>query len=530
MDPKTPLEPGVVIAERFRVDQAVAFDGAGPAFLATDQETGDRLLVFDAELAEADALRHGVGTQHPHLATIRGLVAHGSRDVLLTEHVVGLTVESFADGTPRLTQVDVARFALRALDALQALHNVGAAHGFVQPAALIMEPDGRPRPVMAFAPSRLGPSVYRCPERGTNGPPSIADDSWAAGALLHRMLTGKDAPAAGFSAESEISDVDTPLLKSALFHSLAADATKRSDSLQPLRRELARWFADHAGDGSSNSSMLSRPPPLPDVPPLPGARASVPEPESLPPTAAPSGPRSGPTEVAPRPRRSAPLIFAVVAAVLGLGAAWGVSAWRAKPKVTVITTSAPREAPPAAASAVSLGEVAVTGESEGDSGGGADLAVSCVSAHFPKDTFKKSPDLSWLCTEVSPLTGGEKLRVAVVQGAAGGAPTDAQTLFAKVGWYEMALFAVIRTSCCTEPPAMSLPEPSAGCEPLVGAATDIGKAVAGKQSLDEPLAAFAKAARCETDAKKASLFRRGGPPQPSEEAAFKELLKSVTGQ
>ncbi len=525
VDPKTALEPGVVIADRFRIDEPIAFAEAGPAFLATDQESKDRLLVFEVQLAEADALRPAVAVQHPHLGVVVGLVAHGERDVLLAQYVPGLSVEAFADGASRLSKVDAVRFALRILDALLALHQAGAAHGFLRPAAVVMEPEARPRPVVTFAPSLLALSTYRSPERGEAGSPSVADDSWAAGALLYRMLTGKDPAAVGYMSEDEVgaAGIDDPVLRAALFHSLAADPSKRSDTLQPLRRELARWFADHAGDGSSHSSMMSRPPPLP--PGLPGSSGSVPPPAPV--SGAPPFSKSMPTEVAARKKTSTPLVFAAVAAVLGLGAAWGVSAWRSRPKVTVITTAAPQETGAAVApSAVSLGEVAVTGESEGE--GGVDRSLSCVAAYFPKDTFKKAPDLTWLCAEVDPRAGGEKLRVAVVQGAAGGAPTEAQQLFAKLGWYEMAAFGMIRASCCNDPKALELPEASSGCEPLAKAIDEVGKAVASKQPIDEPLSAFGKAAKCETDAKKASLFRRGGAPQPSEEAAFKDLMKTVS--
>ncbi|MCC6897924.1 MAG: hypothetical protein IT377_03055 [Polyangiaceae bacterium] len=525
MDPKTALEPGVVIADRFRVDETITFEGAGPAFLATDLETEGRLLVFETTLAEADALRPGVAVSHPHLATVAGLVAHGERDVLLAQHEPGLSLLAFT-GSGALSKVDAVRFALRMLDAVQALHQAGSAHGFLHPAAVVMEPEDRPRPVVAFAPAAIGPSAFRSPERGESGAPSVGDDAWAAGALLYRMLLGTDPPAKGLATEDDLASagVDDPVLRAALFHALCSDASRRSENLQPLRRELARWFAEHAGDGSSHSSTMGRPPP-----PLPanitGPSASRPPPAPI--SGAPPLSKSMATELTPRKKSSGPLIFAAVAAVLGLGAAWGVSAWRSRPKVTVITTSAPREAPaPAAPSAVSLGEVAVTGESEGD--GGVDRSLSCVAANFPKDTFKKAPDLRWLCAESDPRAGGEKLRIAVVQGAAGGAPSEAQQLFSRLGWHEMSAFGVFHAACCNEPQALSLPEPSPGCDPLVKAIDAIAKAVTAKQPIDDALAAFGKAARCETDAKKAAQYRRTQAPQPSEDAALKDLLKSVS--
>jgi hypothetical protein len=57
----------------------------------------------------------------------------------------------------------------------------------------------------------------------------------------------------------------------------------------------------------------------------------------------------------------------------------------------------------------------------------------------------------------------------------------------------------------------------------------VAKTFAAKEPLDDSLATFGKAAKCETDAKKASLFRRAGAPTPAEEEAFKELVKSISG-
>jgi hypothetical protein len=529
VDPKTALAPGVMIAERFRVESAAPFADAREAFIATDTTTQERVLVFDAELASGDALRAGVGIHHKHLATVRGLVAHGERDVLITDHVPGLSVEAFADGTPRLSRVDAVRFMLRALDALLALHHAGAAHGLLRPAALVLEPENRPRPVVAFAPPLLAPSAYRSPERTATGAPSVADDAWAAGALLFRLLTGRDPSTTGITSRDELerAGLDDPILCEALALALASDPEKRAPDLQPLRRELARWFAEHAGDDAApSSSTLRVPPPLPATassPPV--SRRSV----DVAPVSSPSGAPGLATSMRSPPQRSRKglmLGLAGAAAVLGLVAAWGVSAYRAKPKVktvAVLATSSVAVAP--SQTAVSLGEVAVTGDTEGD--GGQDPIASCVGNHLPKSSFKKQPDFAFLCGETDPRAGGEKLRVAIVQGAGGGAPTEAMKVVSRLGWYEMALFAVVRESCCTEPKALELPEPSQGCTPLVTSLAGVSKAVAAGQAIDDALGAFDKSARCEADAKKASLYKRAAAPTSAEQSAFRELLKSV---
>jgi hypothetical protein len=55
----------------------------------------------------------------------------------------------------------------------------------------------------------------------------------------------------------------------------------------------------------------------------------------------------------------------------------------------------------------------------------------------------------------------------------------------------------------------------------------VSKAVAAGQAIDDALGAFDKSARCEADAKKASLYKRAAAPTSAEQSAFRELLKSV---
>jgi hypothetical protein len=512
------LASGVMLTDRYRVDKELPLADGSTAFLATDTTTNDEVLAFQVDADSATVLRKAVGVSHPHLAAVREALIADFGHVLIVDYVPGSTADLFADGAPRLTRVDAVRFTLRLLDALLTLHNAGAAHGSLRPASVVIEPlSERPCPVLSHAPPAAGP--YQRPERGP-GPASPEDDVWAAAALLYRLVTGKDPAPTGVPSDAELKalGVDDSILPSALQHALSPDAASRMVDLKSLRRELARWLTEHAGEDVSHGSVSGgKPPPLPAG----GPPVSVPTPSGAPAALT----RSVPAKPAP-PRRLKVAGLAIGAVALGLGAAYLAFALRPAPKPTPAASAASEVAPLPAASSFSLGEVAVTGE-ETESAMSGDKLGSCVAAHLPKASFKKAPDFAWLCTEKDPRIGAERLRTAVVQGAAGGAPTDAMRSFSQLGWYDMPTFAVLRTGCCSDAPALELPEPAKGCDAMAAALTDLGKAVIAGQNFDDALKKYGDVARCEATAKRSILFRKQGPPLPTEETAFRELVKHV---
>ena len=154
---------------------------------------------------------------------------------------------------------------------------------------------------------------------------------------------------------------------------------------------------------------------------------------------------SKPPTSARAPRRLVVVLGAAL--VVGLVAAWGVSAFRSRQRVEVVEVAAPGAAEPSAKDKeIALNEIPVTGESNQLTG---DKMATCVAGYLPKGAFAKPPDVSWMCNERDPREGGMKLRSAVVQGAPAGAPTDAMKLLS-VWVAEMAAFAVIRAGRCAD--------------------------------------------------------------------------------
>jgi hypothetical protein len=318
------------------------------------------------------------------------------------------------------------------------------------------------------------------------------------------MLTGARPPPAGYAGEAEVetAGVADGALRAVLTHALARLVSGRGD-LHDLRRELARWFVDHAGEEpiASGSHHQTQPPPLPPSmrsrPPPPASRAA----------AAP-----------PRKRRMALLAF--LAVIVPSVAVYGWTLVRPK---KVVLVQRPTAEPEPSASAIELGDVPVTG-------GGAELfgnkLATCVAGYLPKGSFSKAPELEWLCSVTDPRVGGEKLHSAVVSGAGKGAPTDAMKIFARIGWYDMAAFAVVHAGCCMDAKPVTLSDGKPECA-MDAALQGVGEAVIGERDLEGALKKYTESIHCELNHGGAKTMRHSGRPEGGEDTAFLDLVKKL---
>jgi len=239
-------------------------------------------------------------------------------------------------------------------------------------------------------------------------------------------------------------------------------------------------------------------------------------------------PRQSQPAQAPKKKPSKLLMLASFGVAVGLIGGWTFSKVRAKTSVKVIEVQKPQAAAAAAIpdqpkKAIELSEVPVNGESETAS---VDKVGSCVSGYLPKGTFDKAPNMSWVCDESDPRTGAEKLRVAVINGGKGNV-TDAMKIFARIGWYDMAAFAVVRAGCCETAKALALPAPSTGCTPMDESLREIGSSVVASRSYEEPMKAYTAAIHCELNAGKGGALRHSTRPAGGEDSAFTELVHAV---
>lgn len=511
------VAPGEVIASKYRVDAPV--DGGVDAFAGTDLEHNAPVLVFKLGPDASSAIARGRGVTHMHLARLLDVIEVGEEQFAVSERLTGLTLAERLDDIGQKEPVDAVRYALRIADALSSLHEAGACHGSVHPLGILIQVEGHAPPVLGYFPSN--DTGYRSAERGNEDPPTESDDAWAAAALLHKMLLGVPPPRAGYASEADVRDagVKDAALTAALAHALHRDPEQRSRDVRPLKRELARWFVEHAGEEPPAPGPHSTSPP-----PLPPSQRRL-EGTTSTPSMAPA--RSRPPTEPPRAaiRRIVPL--AVAGIVVGLIGGWVYNAVRPHPAPVAARPKATTPLPPPAERPIDLGEVPVTGESE-KTLTATDKVSSCVIGYLPKNTFASAPDFASVCDVTDPRAGADKLRVAIVGSApkAGGA-TEAMKMFARIGWYDMAAFAVVRAGCCPDAKPLELPQPTKTCPDMAATLREVGQEAVANHPIEESLKKYTAAIHCEVNVGRGQTFRRNERPAGGEDTAFLELVKAL---
>lgn len=511
----TSVTPGEVLESKYRVDAGI--DGALDAFAGRTVDGDTSVAIFKVSPTAASAIERAKGVEHMHLAKLLEVLDVSGDQYAVAERLPGLTLAERLDDIGKKEPVDAVRYSLRIADALSSLHEAGACHGSVHPRGILIQVEGHAPPVLGYFPSN--DTSYRSAERGNEDPPTESDDSWAAAALLHKMLLGTTPPREGYASETELREagVIDPALCAALAHALNKDSEQRSRDVRPLKRELARWFVEHAGEEPiAPGPHSSSPPPLPASQRTLGGTTT----SSMAP--APSRPPSAPTKSALR--RIVPLAAGGI--VVGLLGGWVFNTLRPKPPVQAPPHAASAPAAAASDKPIDLGEVPVTGESE-KTVAPTDKLSSCVMGYLPQNTFGSAPDFSGFCDVTDPRAGADKLRVAIVASApkTGGA-TTAMKIFARIGWYDMAAFAVVRAGCCPDAKALELPEASKTCTDMGAALREVGQEVVANHDPEESLKKYTAAIHCELNVGRGQTFRKAERPAGGEDSAFLELVKS----
>jgi hypothetical protein len=504
---------GALFAGRLRDLDVVRLIGEG-ATEATDETSGARVLVAIEKKSRVQSLSGLVSVEHAHLAKVVDVLDHDDSWLVLSRPVQGTKLRARVAEIGRKHAVDAVRTALRVADALHHLHEAKITHGRVNPDNVLLALEQGVDPVLIYG----TPSTAEYLRPGdSDAALDFRDDTWAATALLYFMLVGSPPPAQGLEtiASLEAFNIDDNLLCEVLLHGLARDEARRAKNLTALRRELARWFIAHAADEPVPMANVSHiPPPLPQSV-APRSRRSVSSPEKA----------GNPVEVhSPGAGgggrgwlRSLP--FTVVAAVVGITAAWGlVTLTRSTTKSVrlqeraVVTSSVP-------SGPIDLAEVPVTGQEDKNKVGG-DPTANCVAGYLREGTLTKTAQLDPICkeSELPRVLGVLRMTFASTANPASGAPR-----FDNLGWYSLPLLSGLRKACCPDPLAMKLPDLGGSCPEFEPALDALGQVASTTQQFDSALHRYSDAATCAARTGRATGIS-AAPPSPASERTFRDLF------
>jgi hypothetical protein len=170
----------------------------------------------------------------------------------------------------------------------------------------------------------------------------------------------------------------------------------------------------------------------------------------------------------------------------------------------------------------------------------------CVASYFPKDSFRPDQKFEFLCADRDFRAAANSLADLVAERADAGADASSpstQTVpdggllvlsplakrFWDLSWYGLAAAAVVRQGCCTNPPAIDLPQTKGWCPQLEKLVRQIGEDSRKPIDLSPTVRLFDQAISCLYANKMAKIYYRryDGPPTPQHRVTFELFLKAA---
>lgn len=263
-------EPGLLVADRYRLEEIIATGGMGQVWRATD-ETLERpvaVKVLRPDTASEEGFlerfraeaKHSAALQHPNIATVHDFGEGAHSAYLVMELIDGLPLSEVIKERAPLPAEEVTEILYQAALALNAAHEAGVVHRDVKPANIVVDEHGYAR-LTDFGISRaiagaqltqtgevLGTPHYLAPEQAQGQPAGPASDLYALAVVGYELITG-NRPFAGDSmittALAHVSQPAPPLpddvpepLRTTVMAGLAKDPAQRPASGEAMAEAL----------------------------------------------------------------------------------------------------------------------------------------------------------------------------------------------------------------------------------------------------------------------------------------------------
>jgi hypothetical protein len=195
-----------LIADRYAMDSILRQGRAGVVWHATDVVDGGAVAVEEIEPGvESEAERNrrwprivqaaqaAATLEHPGVVKLLDVLLDAEHYFVVTELADGLALSELLDRHGRLPWPRVARIGAEVLDVLEAAHRAGFAHLDLQPAHVLVAPDGAVR-VAGFGLAAVlpasRPAPVPAPEQVRGSPAGPPADLWALGVTMYAAVEG----------------------------------------------------------------------------------------------------------------------------------------------------------------------------------------------------------------------------------------------------------------------------------------------------------------------------------------------------
>lgn len=205
-----------LVANRYRLVEALGKGGVGEVWSAIDVETGDEVAVKllrhlhagNAKLAERCA-REGrilARVESPHVCRVLGAGVFGETPYLVMERIEGVALDTRVRGGKTLPFGEVMSVMDDVFDGLAAVHAASIVHRDLKPSNVMIDEKGRAKLIdfgiakltadgevpITSTHATLGTPIYMAPEQlDGSARCDHRADLYAAGTMMFRLLTGK---------------------------------------------------------------------------------------------------------------------------------------------------------------------------------------------------------------------------------------------------------------------------------------------------------------------------------------------------
>lgn len=203
----------MLVAGRYRLEESLGRGGMGEVWRAADQVLGRavavKLMLGDADAESAGRFRLEARTaarlNHPHVVSVYDFGSHDGQLYLVTELVNGRSLAQELAARSPVDSVRASDIGARAATGLAAAHRQAVIHRDIKPANVMVTVDGTVK-IADFGIARfadeasraltatgrvMGSSGYLAPERALGRPAEPASDVYALGCVLYKLATGR---------------------------------------------------------------------------------------------------------------------------------------------------------------------------------------------------------------------------------------------------------------------------------------------------------------------------------------------------